>query len=331
MKRGIILISLLLGAVVGSIATLFFDSQSTTSMATSSERGHSEIRMGQKGFVNPLLDCPMNPTKGSTDTQALKLSIQDLIVREESKGDIQVVSVFFDDLSREATFGLSAEDHYIGASLMKLPVLIGVLKKTSSDPQLLQKKLVFDPTKLDTKVFGQSLSSTQPMEPNTSYSVEELLRRSIIDSDNIATNLLLASFPDLDVLEVSNQVGVTVLMREDGNGWVSLEKYSRFYRTLYNSTYLDSEKSNWALNLLSKSQFHDGLVAGVSPGIPVAHKFAERSENGIEQFHDCGIIYYPAHPYILCVMTRGKNQKHQIQTTAHISKAVFEHVKQEVQ
>jgi len=53
--------------------------------------------------------------------------------------------------------------------------------------------------------------------------------------------------------------------------------------------------------------YKEGLVGGLPEGIKVAHKFGERGyeESGVKQFHDCGIIYYPDKPYLLCVMTRG--------------------------
>jgi len=53
--------------------------------------------------------------------------------------------------------------------------------------------------------------------------------------------------------------------------------------------------------------YKEGLVGGLPEGIKVAHKFGERAyeESGVKQFHDCGIIYYPNKPYLLCVMTRG--------------------------
>ena len=67
--------------------------------------------------------------------------------------------------------------------------------------------------------------------------------------------------------------------------------------------------SEKALGLLQKSEFHKGLVAGVPSGTIVAHKFGERDglTIGEKQLHDCGIIYYPGNPYLLCVMTRGDN------------------------
>jgi hypothetical protein len=50
-------------------------------------------------------------------------------------------------------------------------------------------------------------------------------------------------------------------------------------------------------------------VAGVPSGTVVAHKFGERvlPSKNVKQLHDCGIVYYPQFPYVLCVMTRGND------------------------
>jgi hypothetical protein len=97
----------------------------------------------------------------------------------------------------------------------------------------------------------------------------------------------------------------------------SPQEYSHMFRALYNGSYLSHEASERALNLLSKTTFTDGLVAGVPANTIVSHKFGERSpwledhassasEENVNQLHDCGIVYFPSHPYFLCVMTKGQ-------------------------
>lgn len=67
--------------------------------------------------------------------------------------------------------------------------------------------------------------------------------------------------------------------------------------------------SKIALEILTQVDFRDGIVAGVPPGTVVAHKFGERrlAESDLVQLHECGIVYYPGQPYILCVMTRSRD------------------------
>jgi hypothetical protein len=95
-----------------------------------------------------------------------------------------------------------------------------------------------------------------------------------------------------------------------------------------NVTYLSSEYSERALKLLSETTYLNGLVAGVPKGVTVAHKFGEHvfSAKGVAtgvELSDCGIVYYPAHPYLLCVMTSVKDEVTAATIIANISKVTY--------
>ncbi len=115
---------------------------------------------------------------------------------------------------------------------------------------------------------------------------------------------------------------------------ISPKDYSLFLRVLFNSTYLSEKNSEKALMILSKAKFADGLVARLPKGIVVAHKFGEYA-NGSDyqidsvELHDCGIIYAPKNPYLLCVMTRGKEIKNLKTTISEISKIVYDQISSE--
>ncbi len=82
-----------------------------------------------------------------------------------------------------------------------------------------------------------------------------------------------------------------------------------FFRILYNATYLDRIASEQILEILTKTTFSEGIVAGVPESTRVAHKFGSRElvdQSGSRQLHDCGIVY-AKNPYILCVMTQGRD------------------------
>lgn len=81
-----------------------------------------------------------------------------------------------------------------------------------------------------------------------------------------------------------------------------------------------------ALRLLSRVAFRDGLVAGVPSAIPVSHKFGERGFLNENQFHDCGIVYYPLTPYFICVMVSGKKLEPLIPIIADISRMTFKFI-----
>ena len=84
--------------------------------------------------------------------------------------------------------------------------------------------------------------------------------------------------------------------------------------------------SNIALNWLTEVDFKKGMVAGIPLNVVVAHKFGERGVEKELQFHDCGIVYYPGRPYVICIMSRGENMENLINNVRDISRLVYQHV-----
>lgn len=110
--------------------------------------------------------------------------------------------------------------------------------------------------------------------------------------------------------------------------YMSPKSYAFFYRVLYGSTYLTRAMSEKALELLTTPDFTDGLVAGVPAHTTVAQKFGEHSFEGVpdtesKQLHDCGIVYHPEHPYLLCVMTKGSDFQRLSKVIKEVSETVY--------
>ena len=84
--------------------------------------------------------------------------------------------------------------------------------------------------------------------------------------------------------------------------------------------------SEKALEYLSKSDFKYGLVASLPANIVVAHKFGFWAENGVRLLHDCGIVYYPNNPYLLCVMTSAPDKEGYDPTISELSRFIYQEV-----
>jgi hypothetical protein len=76
------------------------------------------------------------------------------------------------------------------------------------------------------------------------------------------------------------------------------------------------------------TEFDQGIVAGVPKGVTIAHKFGEREVVGEpeKQLHDCGIVYYPKHPYLICIMTRGSDFEKLAQGIRELSELVYKEI-----
>ena len=146
-----------------------------------------------------------------------------------------------------------------------------------------------------------------------SYTIDELIRAMIVYSDNNATRLLHDNINPALLLRVYNDLGVSISDAESTDDFMTAGQYTYFFRVLYNATYLNRALSEKALELLSESDFVQGIEAGVPATTIVTHKFGERSiadthgAISARELHDCGVVYYPLHPYLLCVMTRGSD------------------------
>src|SRR6185503_17380876 len=109
---------------------------------------------------------------------------------------------------------------------------------------------------------------------------------------------------------------------------IDTHTYASFFRILYNATYLDRHDSEEILTTLTEASFKDGLIADIPASVTVAHKFGSRKvdDAGKVQLHDCGIIYVPGKPYILCVMTQGTDFNKLADFIQSVSKLVYNDV-----
>jgi len=189
--------------------------------------------------------------------------------------------------------------------------MMAYFKAAENEAGLLERKLFFEKLFIDPQNRIQAISAEEEIQVGKSYSVLELIERSIIYSDNQATQLLLSHL-DLDYMK---QVFARLDIESDifsvsysAADTISIKEYTSFFRILYNASFLTYDYSELALSILSRTNFPDGLRAGTPSEVKVAHKFGEAGKAGeFRQLHDCGIIYYPERPYLLCVMTRGEN------------------------
>jgi hypothetical protein len=60
----------------------------------------------------------------------------------------------------------------------------------------------------------------------------------------------------------------------------------------------------------------------------VAHKFGERESRDLQgntsyQLHDCGVVYYPKRPFLLCVMTKGTDSDVLTKVIQDISQSIY--------
>ena len=141
-------------------------------------------------------------------------------------------------------------------------------------------------------------------------------------SDNDATILL-----NLNINKrIYQQVFVDLKMAtppDAGEYFVTAADFSKFFRVLYNGTYVRPEYSEFGLELLTHSTYNDGLRKGVDSSVTIAHKFGERIDGNKTQFHEFGIVYLKEDPYLIGVMTTGSSLTQLSEIVAEISRITY--------
>ena len=299
---------------------------------TSTNQSTKEIRKNfNYQFINPLLECENSKISQDPNLTSLKDSIQFIIDQEVSNKKITFGSVYYRDLNNGPWIGINEKEYFSPASLIKVPVMIAYFKAAENDPSILTKKII------NNKNFDynqQNITPTQILEQDKEYTIEDLINRMIIYSDNAAYELLLDNIDNMKIYKVYQDLDVDISKAEnDPNGnIITVRDYSSFFRILFNASYLNQNTSEKALTLLNKSQYYKGLVAGVPENITIAHKFGERQflPSHEKQLHDCGIIYLPGKPYLLCIMTRANDFNQAASFIKQVSKIVYDEVSKSV-
>ncbi len=281
--------------------------------------------------LNPQIVCIEKQVVNKRNYVVFKRQLQEFIKKSKERGDSDLVSVYFRDLQYGPTFGVDEYEKFSPASLLKLPMMIAYLAESESESEsessILNTKIFFQGYNND---ITQSIPPTKSAKENTNYTIYELLEFLIKYSDNnsyyallaylnkISTNtqILRDTFIDLGVIDPKSNLDETI----------TVKSYAGIFTQLFNSSYFTKkETSEMALELLTDTDYHSGIVAGVPVSLKVAHKFGERFDEStnLKQLHDCGIVYYPQNPYLLCVMTKGDDIDKLASVIAKVSEMVY--------
>ncbi len=283
-------------------------------------------------FIDPIIGLKGRGQESAVEYIALRQSITSFITSEIQNNNLKTASVYVRDITKGVNFQINPDEKYSPASLLKVPVMIAYFKLAEADPSILVKQIVYTGTQ-DLNLIKDIPSSVQLVKGH-SYSVEELIEHMIKYSDNNADNLLVENLSAIGhgdfVKTIFKDLAIPDI--EIVKDFITMQQYALFFRVLYNSTYLSREGSERALEFLTESDFSKGIDAGVPNNIIIAQKFGEfslESPSGEvlrRELHNCGIVYYPKHPYLMCVMTKGSDFRSLEDVIQHISSLIFQYI-----
>jgi beta-lactamase class A len=274
---------------------------------------HSALSNGTCGKKYPLtsqeLDCATFDDT-SAKIQTLDAEFKKAADQYIAEGKATHVSAWVRDMDSRQWAAANEYQTYSPASLLKLPLMVAYFKYAQLDPGILQQPLVYQGAATDTTLYFTKESG---LVNGKSYTIEQLIDRMMVDSDNGAANTLLAKFGVNNFIQVSLELGIKIPTGNNTLDFVTVKTYATIFRTLYNASYLNREYSQKALDIMTKSSFK-GMADSVPKNTTVSHKFGERTviddpnkTIANKELHDCGLVYAKSGPYSLCIMTEGQS------------------------
>ncbi|MEI7523837.1 MAG: serine hydrolase [Mariniphaga sp.] len=276
-------------------------------------------RLNGYNYIKPLMfvdnECE------SEELFPIKQRVNTLIGEFKASGDLISASVYLKLYSKNGWMGINENEKFSPGSLMKVPVLITFLKMNEKNPGLLNKSLSYDHLLNSNKTAA--FVSNQ-IQLGHRYTVKELLTYMIAYSDNNATNLLNTIIDINAFKKIFTDFGLDAPDWKSNDYPISSKDYSLFMRSLYNASYLTIEDSEFATELLAHSDFKNGLIKNLPEFVKKAHKFGEGGSNLEPELSETAFIYLENKPYLLTVMTKGKDNRKLAQIISQISDIIYQ-------
>ncbi len=238
----------------------------------------------------------------------LKTDLKNYIAKYKGKFGIYYIS-----LTDGTEFGINEMEPIKAASTVKVPINLYFYQKAA------QGKIKLDSTMTYTSGdYATGTGSIQYGKTGRKFSVKELSRLSIVESDNVATNMLVRLLGKRNYKDFMKQMGGKIVNYDDN---LSCAKDMALYvKKTYEFAKSNPVQGGLMIKYLENTIFNDRLPVKLPKGIKVAHKIG----NYQEAVNDVGIVY-TAKPYVIAVMTKNANLSGVNNVIATISKMVYDY------
>lgn len=258
-----------------------------------------------------------NPNDTLLDFRPLKSNIQKYI--DENIGQDNI-SLYFEYLPTGSSIGFSEDKELIGASLLKLPVVINVYKLAEEGKINLDESVA-----LKKDWLNSGYGTLYERGEGYKLTIREAVRYALEQSDNTAAKLLfdvLVKEQGSNSIRILDFVDANYAVAPSQTVLIGSQSYSSIIKCLYFSCYLSKDDSQQILRYLTMSSADNRLVEHLPTGIVVAHKIGSY-EDTIQS--DCGVVYLDKRNYMLCIMVQGSDHQASEQI-AELSKIVYDAV-----
>lgn len=225
--------------------------------------------------------------------------------------------VYFWDLSTGGHFGINEKEPLPAASSIKIPVALYLYRKAADKEISLEEPMAYNP---DIDWSGGAGTIRWNAAPGDTFTLGELARKLIRESDNVAWKMLYRRLGKDNIAAFMKNLGGKTVFPE-GKNYSTAEDLALYVRAALDFAH-DNPDIGWILiDDLVHSIYKDGLPAYLPSEVKVGHKVGALPAVAT----DVGIVFLPERPYILSVMTKdvGASEDPGFLAIGEISRLVY--------
>lgn len=205
-------------------------------------------------------------------------------------------SFSFEYLPTGTTIRESDTNELVGASMLKLPVVMDLYKAAELGKINLDKTVALEPDMLNDQ-YG----TLYQRGAGAKLTLREAAHIALRQSDNTAILLIQHYINGLLTSDQDALASVDADYDTQGKSvLINSKSYASILKCLYFACYNNFASSEEILNNISQTADTSRITAQIPHTVTVAHKFGTNFETLTDG--DCGIFYVPKRPYILCIM-----------------------------
>lgn len=237
------------------------------------------------------------------------------VLQQATQGLPGTVGVQMTDLISGRSAGLSPTASFYGASTLKVPIAMAVLRLVDQNRLSLYESIAYQPE--DFQAGTGSLQAT--IQVGDRIPVIRLLDLLITISDNIARNMLERHIGSGTIRNYMLSIGIappydpvarTATPEGMNRALVALDT---------GQSGLSRESTRLLLGWMQNTVHRDRIPRYLPQGVVVANKIGSWPE----QFHDIGLVYAPGRSFSIAVFTKGMTEAAAEEAIGRIASEVY--------
>ncbi len=214
-------------------------------------------------------------------------------------------------LTDGSRYGVSSDNKFQGASLLKLPLMVLMYKMNEEGSLNLDQKYTL---KESDKVKGSGVLYTA--KAGSTYTFRQLAEYMGKNSDRTAYKVM-KDFVTEDKFK-SFLMDIGMVSTDIDTGLTTPNDMGIIFQKVWNGEVVNEADKGELLSFLTGTAYENWITAGVPKGVKVAHKFG--TDSGV--LADGGIVEAP-NPYILIIMGQGITKQEADLLYPRLSKDVY--------